>query len=229
MLRIPQLLKSPQGLVLGFCGLAAVVVAGPQQAQAVSISFTSVQQPSLCPSGTCIFDVVATSPITYAQLNTTYPPSGPINYNYNFSNTVISSAFVTAYQAQLPYASNPANNGITPAFGELPASPSTGNPPVGIAGGPLFFTGISTTSFGAFGTVTQANGQYFNGSSSNFSSNISGTGGLAAVTSQMQIWAVYKCIDGSCVPVPSPLPILGASAAFGYSRRLRNRLQASKA
>jgi len=229
MLRIPQLLKGPQGLLLGFCGLAAVVVAGPQQAQAVSISFTSAQVPSLCPSGTCVFDVVATSPITYSQLSTAYPPSLATDYSYNFFNTTISSTFTNAYQALVPYASNPANNGNTPTFGELPASPTTGNTPVGIAGGPLFFTGISTTSFSGFGTVTQTNGQYYNGTSTNFSSNVSGTGGLSGVTSQKQVWAIYRCSGGSCIPVPSPLPILGASAAFGYSRRLRNRLQGSKA
>lgn len=228
MLRIPQLLKGPQGLLLGFCGLAAVVVAGPQQAQAVSISFTSAQVPSLCPSGTCVFDVVATSPITYAQLSTAYPPSLATDFSYNFFNTTIASTFTNAYQALVPYASNPANNGDTPTFGELPASPTIGSTTVGIAGGPLFFTGISTLNFGV-GTVTQTGGQYFNGTSTNFSSNVSGTGVLSSTTSQKQVWAIYRCSGGSCIPVPSPLPILGASAAFGYSRRLRNRLQDSKA
>lgn len=30
-------------------------------------------------------------------------------------------------------------------------------------------------------------------------------------------------------PVPGPLPVLGAGAAFGFSRRLRRRIQRSQA
>jgi len=223
MLRIPELLKGPQGLLFGVCGLAAVVVAGPQQAQAVSISFTSADVGALCPTGTCIFDVIATSPINYTQLSSTYssiPALG--NYTYGFSNTTLAVTFVNSYQAALPFSSNPANNGITPTFGELPSGPA-------LAGGPLFFTGLNSQTFN-FGIYVSATGQYYNttSQSSNFTSNQGGTGPFAADV-QKQVWAVYKCTSGSCIPVPSPLPILGASAAFGYSRRLRSRLQGSKA
>lgn len=41
----------------------------------------------------------------------------------------------------------------------------------------------------------------------------------------------YAGCPGSCevaVPVPGPLPILGAAAAFGWSRKLRKRLKSSK-
>jgi hypothetical protein len=36
-------------------------------------------------------------------------------------------------------------------------------------------------------------------------------------------------IEPRHVPVPGPLPLLGFSAAFGYSRKLRKRLSVSKA
>lgn len=45
----------------------------------------------------------------------------------------------------------------------------------------------------------------------------------------------YICVQGNCTPppsapgdeVPGPLPLLGAAAAFGYSRKLRRRLNAT--
>jgi len=220
MLRTPQLLKGPQALVFGFCGLAALALAGPQEAQAVTISFTSAQLPELCGSGTCQFEVLPTTPINYTQLNTAYPPSYS-GYNYDFASTTLSIKFVNAYQSLAPVATNPANNGNV-GFGETPATPA--NTP----GGPLFFTGISTNTILPGTTLTAAAGQYFTTTSTNFSSNQGGTGVLVGATKQNQVWAIYKCISGVCVPTPGPLPLLGASAAFGYSRRLRNRVQGSK-
>jgi len=222
MLRTPQVLKGSQALVFGLCGLAAVAVAGPQQAQAVTVSFTSAQLPQVCSSGTCHFDVLPTAPINYTQLDTIYPPSYA-GYNYNFSSTEIASAFLSAYQASAPWASNPANNGKD-GFGQIPAGPGGTNP-----GGPLFFTGISTNEILPGTTLTSATGQYFTTTATNFSSNQGGTGLLVNAPKQNQVWAVYKCTSGICVPTPGPLPLLGASAAFGYSRRLRNRVQGSKA
>jgi hypothetical protein len=38
--------------------------------------------------------------------------------------------------------------------------------------------------------------------------------------------AIYACLGpDSCVPAPAPLPVLGAIAAFGWSRRLRRRVR----
>jgi len=222
MPRTPQLLKGPQALVFGLCGMAAVAVAGPQQAQAVTVSFTSTQLPELCASGTCHFDVLPTAPINYTQLDAAYPPSYS-GYNYNFSNTALSSKFAIAYQAVAPWATNPANNGNV-GFGAIPASPGANNP-----GGPLFFTGISSSEIIPGSFLTQASGQYFTTTTTNFTSTQGGTGVLASAAKQNQVWDVYKCTSGICVPTPGPLPLLGASAAFSYSRRLRNRVQGSQA
>jgi len=222
MLRTSQLSPRTQGLALGLLGLAAVAVAAPQQAQAVTVSFTSAQLPELCPIGTCHFDVLPTAPINYTQLNATYPPSYA-GYNYNFQNTLLALKFLNAYQtAFLPSPPPAANNGQS-GLGEIPSSPGGNNP-----GGPLFFTNLSSSPVIPGTFLTQANGLYYTTTATSFASFQGGTGFLAGAPGQNQVWAVYKCTSGVCVPTPNPLPILGASAAFGYSRRLRQKIQASQ-
>jgi hypothetical protein len=206
-------------LSAGLLGLLAGAVIVPQWAQAVTVSFTSAQNPDLCAYGTCEYDVKETASINYAQLLSTYPPSYA-GYNYNFRNTLTALHFVNAYQAVYPVASHPANNGAL-GFGEIPANP-------GLAGGPLFFTSLNVDQFLPGTTLTSATGQYYTTTSTNFSSSQGGTGLLVNEPVQNQIWAVFRCTSGVCLPAPSPLPILGIGAAFGYSRRLRQRIQHSK-
>jgi len=200
-----------------FLGLALAIAGGGQRAQAVTISFTSAQLPELCGSGTCHFDVLPTAAIDYAQLNATYPPSYS-GYNYSFQNTLLAIKFLNAYQSLVPLASNPANNGAN-GFGELPASPDS-------AGGPLFLTSVSTSTLPPGSTLTSAAGQYYTTTATNFFSNQGGTGLLAEQPKQSQIWAVFQCTSGVCVPAPGPLPLLGAGTALGYSRRLRRCVKA---
>jgi len=205
-----------QVLAASVLGLALASADGGQRAQAVTISFTSAQLPELCGVGTCHFDVLPTAPITYEQLNASYPPSYA-GYNYHFHNTLLASKFLNAYQSLVPVASNPANNG-TSGFGELPANPST-------AGGPLFFTNISTDPIVGETKAITASGQYYTTTATSFFSNQGGTGLLANLPKQSQVWAVFQCTSGVCVPAPGPLPLLGAGTALGYSRRLRRRIQ----
>jgi hypothetical protein len=62
---------------------------------------------------------------------------------------------------------------------------------------------------------------------------INGLGFTPGTTGLIGTWtitgtgeAIYACLGpDSCVPSPAPLPVLGASAAFGWSRRLRRRLR----
>ena len=204
-----------QMLAASCLGVAMASVGGGQQAQAVTVSFTAGQLPELCGLAACQFDVLQTAPIDYTVLNATYPPS-QLGYNYNFDNTLLAGKFLNAYQSLVPA---PANTGAS-GFGELPADP-------GVAGGPLFYTGIGTETIFPGTTVTTAFGQYYTTTATNFSSNQGGTGLLAGTAKQNQIWAVFKCTGGGCVPVPGPLPILGAGAALGYSRRLRRRVAAN--
>jgi hypothetical protein len=48
------------------------------------------------------------------------------------------------------------------------------------------------------------------------------------VTSEQAVWAQAQEIIPPAAPVPGPLPALGAAAAFGASRQLRKRINASK-
>ena len=220
-------------IFVGLIGVSALGFAMGQPAKAVTLSFTSVEAPFLCPSGTCVYDVLTTSnippgsppfpapPITYATLSSaSYALNG---YSYQFVNATAASAFATAYNSSnAPHVLKEANDN---SLGEEPANPDED-------GGPLFFTGVGTFNFGPVGSLTTANGQYFTQrgqASNNFSSNISGTGQLAGTLPQSHVWGIYKCISGSCAvnpstPVPAPLPMLGIGAAFAYSRRLRLRL-----
>lgn len=222
------------GLV-GVFGLVVISAVASQPADAVSLTFTSTAVPGLCPSGSCTYDVLTTSdvppftgpfpaaPITYQTLSTL-----PLNgYSYQYIDATTAALFSTAYNGS---AASPvlktANNG---SLGALPSTPGT-------SGGPLFFTSLQTRNFGP-NSLTQAVGQFYSTSAAvNFGSNVSGTGSLINVQPQLQVWSIFKCTSGSCVPtppptssVPGPLPILGVGAAFGYSRRLRQRIASLQA
>ena len=75
--------------------------------------------------------------------------------------------------------------------------------------------GTSTSSDGAIGNVVF------------YSPTIGGpvtfTGGINVTSGRMDGFT-DSLVQQIQVPVPGPLPILGAAAAFGYSRRLRKRL-----
>jgi len=70
-----------------------------------------------------------------------------------------------------------------------------------------------------------ASGPYFSaydGGISNFSTYIDGTGQLGIFGVVSSTIASYAVTTSA---VPGPLPILGAFAAFGFSRKLRKRIQ----
>jgi hypothetical protein len=56
--------------------------------------------------------------------------------------------------------------------------------------------------------------------------------GLTTSSGTLGTWTLGNNVDTISVkvfnPVPGPLPVLGAGAAFGFSRRLRRRIQRSK-
>ncbi len=66
-------------------------------------------------------------------------------------------------------------------------------------------------------------GQNLNAASFNKETTLSGRTACAKVQSTPGGGSGVIC-NGK--PVPGPLPILGAAAAFGYSRRLRSRVRA---
>ena len=59
-----------------------------------------------------------------------------------------------------------------------------------------------------------------------YSSVLSGTTGFGISPTQIHIYAVATLVLPPA-PVPSPLPIFGAAAAFGASRQLRKRIKRS--
>jgi len=213
--------------LIGFVGLAVISAVASQPADAVSLTFTSTN--ALCSSGSCTFDVLTTSDvppgtgafpapaITYSALSAL-----PLNgYSFQFVDSTTAALFATAYNSSTAApVLKAANNGT---LGALPSTPGT-------AGGPLFFTALQTRNFGP-NSLTQAVGQFYTTTAAvNFGSSVSGTGSLSGVTPQLQVWSIFKCTSG-CAPtppptssVPGPLPLLGLGAAFGYSRRLRQRI-----
>ena len=216
--------------VIGVVGLAVISAVASQPAEAVTLTFTFTDVPILCPAGTCTYDVLTTSDIppgtgsfpapaiTYSAL-TTLPLNG---YSYQYIDTATAALFANAYNSSTAApVLKTANNGT------LGAKPST----PGSSGGPLFFIRLQTRNFGP-NSLTQAIGQFYTTTTAvNFASNISGTGSLSGVTPQLQVWSIFKCTSGSCAPtpapsssVPGPLPLLGVGAAFGCSRRLRQRI-----
>jgi hypothetical protein len=54
----------------------------------------------------------------------------------------------------------------------------------------------------------------------------SGAGLVYGYTSA--VWAQATALPSASASVPAPLPVFGAAAAFGYSRKLRNRIKSSK-
>jgi hypothetical protein len=220
--------------LMGGIGLALIAAASSQPAQAVSLTFTSTDAPGVCPIGSCHYDVITTSDVPpsagpFPGAAITYPTLTSLNlngYSFNYVDAATAAAFATGYNAS---AANPilktANSG-----GASLAQPPTG----GQAGGPLFFTAVSTIGTGN-NKLNIANGQIFGITAQaaiNFTSNISGTGAFASVKPQPQVWSIFKCTSGGCAPqppvtsVPAPLPILGIGATFAYSRRMRQRIAA---
>ena len=230
MFSVATSLRPCLSALAGVVGLVVISAVASQPAEAVSLTFTSSAVPSLCPSGSCTYDVLTTSdvppfsgsfpaaPITYQTLSS-LPLGG---YSYQYIDATTAALFATAYNGSTaPAVLKTANNG---SLGALPSTPGT-------TGGPLFFTSLQTRNFGP-NSLTQAIGQFYSSTAAvNFGSNVSGTGSLSSVQAQLQVWSIFKCTSGSCAPtppptsdVPGPLPLLGVGAAFGYSRRLRQRI-----
>ena len=96
-------------------------------------------------------------------------------------------------------------------------------------------SGISTGLFGSLGLAGVATG-YVSGNSIFSSATFNGQtlAGLGLTTpGLLGTWSLVggsdsiRVILGAPAPVPGPLPLLGAAAAFGWSRRLRRRISVS--
>jgi len=210
MIRSLRILRSP--VVLGSAGAALLAIAAPHAGLAAPAGPFTVNV------GGSKYQILTTDPINYATLSGL---SGGVysGYSLNFDNPLNSSAFAEAFFNQVDKTAvnkDPANTVATGS--QVPAVAPVPNKP----GGPLFFTHYNPANppFSANSSVT---GDYFVTvpSSSVFSSY---QGGVAGVLAQTHIWAMWKKVQA-----PGPLPIVGAAAAFGFSRRLRKRVRSSQA
>lgn len=130
---------------------------------------------------------------------------GSYTYSYNVAVVAPSPDTLFAYQAQIGTSNLGVNNATsTLAVPNAPDSPSVSNIVAGSVTplDPAFFSANQTT------TTFTGNINVVDGTVDTF------TNRLAQQTP-------------SSTPAPGPMPILGATAAFGFSRKLRNRIKAS--
>lgn len=57
-----------------------------------------------------------------------------------------------------------------------------------------------------------------------FSTQADSSGQISFVPQNSSFWSAFQIQQSTPAPVPGPLPLLGASAAFGFSCRLRHRV-----
>jgi hypothetical protein len=126
-------------------------------------------------------------------------------------------------------------------FNNVSASAFSGSPSnITLTGNPVTTIGLTTLPAsgmysGSFNMITPTGIEsYFAGSptvnvfNGNFMTSATGGGGIFEnnLTVSGPLYLTYKYDDG-LNPAPGPLPIVGAGLAFGFSRKLRRRIQSS--
>jgi hypothetical protein len=120
------------------------------------------------------------------------------------------------------------SNKVGAAFGSPNSFPSGTNPPsfTDQNRGPYFaFTDDFDEGNGPLSPLTFSDAYWWS-NGGNVGSNPASTTISASLN---RTWAVAVLNNNNNTPVPGPLPIFGAAAAFGFSRKLRTRINVSKA
>lgn len=147
----------------------------------------------------------------------------------SFSNPV-PSQFTLSIQGDTPWASGTKilNYSVTAPSGKLLSVHTASLSSALITPGSGTFTVAGTNS--ATGVMTNNNTMAgmvsypVNLASDTFTATLSGISGGGVQTIQSS----YGVVDAPPTPpVPGPLPIFGAAAAFGFSRKVRNRIKAA--
>jgi hypothetical protein len=209
MISALQIFRSPA--VLGTAGATLLAIAAPHAVVAAPAGPFTVNV------GGDTYKIITTDPINYLALSTL---SGGVYSGYSYDFTPLDpSALAKAFYNQI--STTPVNTAVAGSTGSAEQPAIAPNP--NRQGGPLFFTNYNAPN-PPFSTNSSATGSYFvvNPSSTPFTSYQGGNG----IVAQTHIWAMWKKAAND---VPGHLPIFGAAAAFGYSRRLRKRVRTSQA
>lgn len=230
-----------QTLLLLAAGAAIATIASPAHAitQTVTVGPQSFSATGTAPS---------TTPLTFAPFNSTLGTltgvrlsnaSGGVGYTAAFSGTVGLGQFDTDTRTYTAAAtpgflfSN--GSGITGSTESVTLTPSV----VSTAGiTPSTATGTYTnTSVSSIAVNTPTLQTYFTTGSPSINlysavwtltaPNGGGFFNNALTIGSSQLYLTYEYNDAN--PVPGPLPVLGAGAAFGFSRKLRKRIRSSAA
>ncbi len=209
---IPATLKSKLALVAGLpLVLVATLGSGSAKAAAcVDGSLTSLLSVSCTTSEGFIFKLNSFSSFGGADaFSFTSAGSGTFQYSLQGASayTLTGNPYSIVYELTAP------SGNLLKAFttgGATSLDPSSATWVIAASPGP--------TASGTIAFTGQANGSATFSPQINFSTftatlNVT-TGNVSAVTS----------LVSSDAPVPGPLPILGAGAAFGFSRKLRRRI-----
>jgi hypothetical protein len=178
------------------------------------------------------FDAAAASQLLMVSLTGPTANSAPM---LNFGGNIEGGQFTTA-PSTYSATSSPLfqfNNTSGSAFSGSPSNITlTGNPVTTVGLTTLPASGMYS---GSFNMITPTGIEsYFAGSptinvfNGNFMPSVAGGGGIFgnSLTVSGPLYLTYKYDDG-LNPAPGPLPIVGAGLAFGFSRKLRRRIQSS--
>ncbi len=133
------------------------------------------------------------------------------------------TTFTGDYDSNINRFETPANGGVMPWWG----STNTASKFAARVGSSLGEPNTNSNSGSTFGPIFAALfdtgnifGRYygFNGRGGNYP--------YFAISSETRVWA--QVAPAASASAPAPLPIVGAAAAFGFSRKLRKRIQGSR-
>jgi hypothetical protein len=230
--------------LLLFGGIASIAVATPAQAviqyQTVGpLSFTATDPNVQTPATIAFapFTAAASTSLIDVRLSGGTPTSKPV---LNFGGALGVGQF-DATPRTYAATSTPSfkfnNPGASTFTGSLSNITLAGNPvttpfaPISLAasgtyGGSFNMIMPSGVDKTYFSTGTPTITLYGGG----FNATVPPGGGIFTNTlnlSSSNLYLTYSYDDGITAPVPGPLPIVGASMAFGFSRKLRRRIQSS--
>lgn len=142
------------------------------------------------------------------------------------------TTFTGSYNANSSKFNTAANGGVMPWWGDGTLAGDFANAVQSALGGPNYFLANTWSPYFAYGLKNSgANGiraaAYFMNAWQQGPVYDIGSQGDGPLLSDSGVWA-QATLYTAPASVPAPLPIFGAGAAFGFSRRLRRRIQLAR-